>query len=48
MAAVIHRLPHLYINANEKLKSLDGELEPVAFFRDGHFKIFTVTPNYIE
>jgi len=45
---VIEKVPYLYNNPREKVKSIDGELEPIAFFKDGQFKIFTVTPNYIE
>jgi hypothetical protein len=44
---VINKLPHLYTNPVEKLKGIDSELEPVSFFKDGQFKIITVTPNYI-
>ena len=45
---VINKLPHLYINAKEKLKGIEAEIEPVSFFKDGLFKIITITPNYIE
>ena len=45
---VIRKLPHLYTNPKEKLLGIEAELEPVSFFKDGQFKIITVTPNYIE
>lgn len=44
---VLHRIPYLYKLPEQKRNSLDKELEPVNFFKDGHFNIINSTANYI-
>lgn len=44
---ILHRMPYLYKLPEQKRTQLEKELEPVNFFKDGHFTISNPTANYI-
>jgi len=45
---ILERIPYLYKNIEKKKASIDKELEPVDFFKDGQFTITASNTNYIE